>query len=216
MATTDILQNVVPATVTSGGTTAPAAGTVQSWSVSASGWPTVTTAAAELRIVDQVALPLTSGYEIILVTNISGSTWTVIRGADNTTPTTHIASFTVLPVVTAAGLDGRYSPAATAQDARRRGGSVQTVLAEGVTHWSPITAISISGDNLTVSSVLNPPVGSYVTLANTGMTNVNGTWQVTVVTSTTFGVTTTSTPSGSLGAGGHGQLPRPDHRRGHR
>ena len=37
--------------------------------------------------------------EIIVVTNVSGTTWTVTRGADSTTPVTHTAGFTIYQVV---------------------------------------------------------------------------------------------------------------------
>jgi hypothetical protein len=40
--------------------------------------------------------------EIIAVTNVSGTTWTVTRGAESTTPVAHGANFTVQNVVTAA------------------------------------------------------------------------------------------------------------------
>ena len=39
--------------------------------------------------------------EIIAVTNVSGTTWTVTRGAESTTPVTHSAGFTIQQVVTA-------------------------------------------------------------------------------------------------------------------
>jgi hypothetical protein len=42
--------------------------------------------------------------EIVTVTNMSGLTWTVTRGAEGTTPVAHASGFTVKQVVTAAGL----------------------------------------------------------------------------------------------------------------
>jgi len=39
--------------------------------------------------------------EVIAVTNISGLTWTVTRGSENTTPVTHLPNFVVYQVVTA-------------------------------------------------------------------------------------------------------------------
>jgi hypothetical protein len=42
--------------------------------------------------------------ELILVTNVSGTTWTVTRGAESTTPVAHTAGFTVTQVVTAGAL----------------------------------------------------------------------------------------------------------------
>jgi hypothetical protein len=93
-----------PATVSSGGTTAVTAGTSQTWTMAGgyASYPAASNAASpptQFHIYD-VANP----SEIMLVTNVSGSTWTVTRGVDNTTPTTHVAGFTIAQVVSAAVL----------------------------------------------------------------------------------------------------------------
>jgi hypothetical protein len=54
-----------------------------------------------------------SESEKMLVTNISGSTATVTRGADGTTPVTHSAGFTIRTVVTRASLEALQNVAPT-------------------------------------------------------------------------------------------------------
>jgi hypothetical protein len=89
-------QAVSPA-FTAGGTTAPAQGTTESWTAA-----TTTTLFAAVTGTSQchVIDPLQPS-EIILVTNISGTTWSVTRGAEGTTPVAHAANFTVQQAVTA-------------------------------------------------------------------------------------------------------------------
>lgn len=94
----DLFTNQATTTVSSGGTTAPAAGTTESWTVaSSSTFPAASNTAVpttQFYVVD-VAAPT----EIILVTNVSGTTWSVTRGSDSTTPVTHTAGFTIKNVV---------------------------------------------------------------------------------------------------------------------
>ncbi|KPI09938.1 hypothetical protein OV450_3429 [Actinobacteria bacterium OV450] len=84
--------------------TAVAAGTEETWTVgSSAGFPIASDAATpptQFRIVD-----VADTSEVILVTNVSGSTWTVIRGAEDTTPVTHTGGFTVTHIVTAGWLN---------------------------------------------------------------------------------------------------------------
>jgi hypothetical protein len=88
-------------TVSSGGTDAPAAGTEQTWTVSSSGaFPATLNQSRYFKVVD----PAANG-EVILVKSVSGTTWTVVRGADSTTPVIHQASFTVTNVVSRATMD---------------------------------------------------------------------------------------------------------------
>jgi len=98
----EVFGNVPTTTVSSGGTDAPASGTQQTWTVASSaGFPAVSSSATpptQLHIAD-VAL----NSEIISVINISGTTWTVIRGAESTTPVSHGAGFTIYQVVSAGG-----------------------------------------------------------------------------------------------------------------
>lgn len=85
--------------VTSGGTDAPVSGTVENWTVaSSSAFPSASTGLTQFHVCD-TATGKTS--EIILVTNVSGTTWTVTRGAESTTPIVHSAGFTIQQAVTA-------------------------------------------------------------------------------------------------------------------
>lgn len=80
--------------------TAVASGTVQTWTVASStGFPAASATANQFRIMDPAA-----GTEIILVTAVSGTTWTVTRGAESTTPVAHTAGFTVYAILTAGAL----------------------------------------------------------------------------------------------------------------
>lgn len=95
----DIFTNAATTTVALS-KTAPSALTQESWAVASStGFPAASSSATKptlFRIVDPAA-----STEVIAVTNVSGTTWTVIRGYEGTTPVTHATGFTVLNVVTA-------------------------------------------------------------------------------------------------------------------
>lgn len=82
----------------SSGTTAPVTGTVETWTVASStSFPAAsTTLGTQFHIADP-AQPT----EVILVTNVSGTTWTVTRGAESTTPVAHATGATFRQVVTA-------------------------------------------------------------------------------------------------------------------
>jgi hypothetical protein len=96
----EVFANNPITTVSSGGTTAPAGGTQETWTVASSAsFPVVETGATQFHVADP-ALP----SEIITVINISGVTWTVSRGAEGTAPAAHAAGFSVVQVVTAATL----------------------------------------------------------------------------------------------------------------
>jgi hypothetical protein len=84
-------------TVSSGGTTAPASGTSESWTVASSSmFPALPATGSQFHVADP-AMPA----EQMAVTVVSGTTWTVTRGADSTTPVAHTAGFTVRQVVSA-------------------------------------------------------------------------------------------------------------------
>src|SRR5215472_13578350 len=88
------------AAVTAGGNTTPAAGTSESWTLAGSTLPAASNAATPptgFYIADP-AVP----SEVMLVTNISGATATVTRGADGTTPAAHTPTFTINQVAAGA------------------------------------------------------------------------------------------------------------------
>jgi hypothetical protein len=99
----EVYANLPQTTVSTGGTTAPAAGTVETWTVaSSSSFPPASgssTPTAHCHVSDPAA-----ASELIDVTDITGTTWTVTRGAEGTTPVAHTAGFTVKQAVTAGAL----------------------------------------------------------------------------------------------------------------
>ena len=100
MATELFYANQARTTVTSGGTGSPPpeSGSPEVWTVASSAlFGAAATGVSQFHVAD--ADPAYSG-EIIAVTNVSGTTWTVTRGAENTLPVTHAAGFTVYQVVT--------------------------------------------------------------------------------------------------------------------
>jgi hypothetical protein len=104
MAAVETFANQPAATVTSGGTTAPSSGTPETWTVSVTAaFPAAATGATQFHVADTAA---GKTGEIIAVTNVSGSTWTVTRGAESSTTVAHTAGFTVVQVVSAGALGG--------------------------------------------------------------------------------------------------------------
>src|ERR1700677_335210 len=100
----EVWANLASATVTSGGTTAPSAGTVQTWTLSGSTFPAISSTASPPTIA--YASDPAAPSEVFEITNISGTTATVTRGADGTTPVTHAAGFTIDQVYAGATLRG--------------------------------------------------------------------------------------------------------------
>lgn len=95
MPATVVFANYPQTTVSSGGVTGPVSGTQEVWTVvSPSSFPAASTGTSQFHIAD-VALPT----ELIAVTNTSGASWTVTRGAEGTTPVAHSAGFTIRHVV---------------------------------------------------------------------------------------------------------------------
>ena len=96
MATELFTENRATTTVSSGGTDAPSSGTQETWTVASSSmFGAAATAVSQFHVADPAA-----PSEIIAVTNVSGTTWTVTRGAESTTPVAHSAGFTIDQVVT--------------------------------------------------------------------------------------------------------------------
>ena len=102
--TAELFSNLGTTTVSSGGTTAPSGGTVENWTVAAS----TSFPAASATAVPPTAFhvsDIAADTEIIKVTNVSGTTWTVTRGDEGTTPVTHTTGFTIKQVVTSGWLN---------------------------------------------------------------------------------------------------------------
>jgi|SRR5882757_6013249 len=99
---TETFAHAPQTTVPTGGTTAPSSGTSEGWTVTSSAaFPAASTGVSQFRVVDPAA-----NTEVMLVTNVSGTSWTVTRGADSTTPVVHATGFTVANVVSAATMTG--------------------------------------------------------------------------------------------------------------
>lgn len=112
--------------VSSGGTTAPSPGTSQTWTVtSATGFPAAVTGSLQFHVTDTAPA---ADSEIILVTNTSGTTWTVTRGAESTAPVAHSAGFTITQVITAGWLTG---------------------VTTGITAWANVMAYGATGNGTT-------------------------------------------------------------------
>jgi hypothetical protein len=103
LAAIEVFADIPQTQVTAGGTTAPAPGTSESWTVASSGSFPVASSGAAQPTQFHISDPAQAS-EIVTVTNISGLTWTVTRGAEGTTPVAHTAGFTVKQVVTSGGL----------------------------------------------------------------------------------------------------------------
>ena len=108
LAPMEIFTNNPSTTTTSTyGTTSPAGGTVETWTVTSSAsFPAAKLNSTQFHVADP-ALP----SEIITVANVSGATWTVVRGAEGTTPVAHATGATFVQVVTAGALQGaQFNP----------------------------------------------------------------------------------------------------------
>lgn len=109
MTTVDLFANLAQTAVTSGGTTAPASGTTESWVPAApAAFPTANPTAnppTVFRVTDPAA-----PSERITVTDSRTGTWTVTRGDEGTATVAHAAGFTIEAVVTAAAL-GKFAQA---------------------------------------------------------------------------------------------------------
>jgi hypothetical protein len=99
----ELFTNQASTTVASGGTSAPASGTQETWTVASSAsFPAAATGTSAFHVADPATTA--TAAEIVAVTNVSGTTWTVTRGAESSTPVAHTAGFTVQQVITAASL----------------------------------------------------------------------------------------------------------------
>jgi hypothetical protein len=100
----EVFANDATATVTAGGSTTPSAGTVESWTLSSSTMPAASASSvppAFCYVADQAT---GAEPEKILITDITGSTATVTRGADGTTPIAHTIPFVIQQVLSRATL----------------------------------------------------------------------------------------------------------------
>ena len=102
--------NNATATVTVGGTTAPAGGTPESWTVNVTSAFPVAAAGAQPPTQVTVCDPALPAEKFLVTTAPGGvgssQSWTVTRGAEGTTPVSHTAGFTIVDITTAGFLTG--------------------------------------------------------------------------------------------------------------
>lgn len=138
MPSLELIELVEAATVTTGGSSAPASGTIETWDFSGA-LPAIG-ANRQFRIMDEADRGNVSGYETMLATANASGVLTVTRGADGTTPKSHSSGFKIIPVVTPAALDNRYL------DAENGGFTLGTVdFYDALTDANPVLSISPSG-----------------------------------------------------------------------
>lgn len=156
----DLFSNQGSTTVSSGGTTAPSQGTTESWTVaSSSTFPAASNAASPVTqfYITDPALPA----ETILVTNVSGTTWSVTRGADGTTPVAHTAGFTVRNVVTAAWLTQAQDASKTRRFDVIEFGADNTGVADSAAAFQACAAAVQAYISATKRATMLIPQGSY-------------------------------------------------------
>ena len=144
-------------TVSAGGTDAPSAGTVETLIVaSAAMFGTAVAGVSQFHFAD--AAP-GRGSEICAATATSGTTWTVTRGADGTTPVTHEAGFQIVQVFTAGWLASLVQTTGAAPSA----GAAPISDASGNARWSGIfgtrpewfgTISGTSGDEVAINAAI--------------------------------------------------------------
>jgi hypothetical protein len=99
----ELFTNEATTTVSSGGTTAPSAGTVETWAVASSASFPAISSGQQFHVADPASA--TTAAEIVAVTAVSGTSWTVTRGAESTVPVAHSTGFTVQQLISAASLN---------------------------------------------------------------------------------------------------------------
>src|SRR5215472_9159812 len=154
-----VFANQPQTTVTSGGTTAPTAGTVETWTVNSSAsFPAVEIGAQQFHVADPAA-----NSELITVQNISGAVWTVQRGAESTTPVSHVAGFTVTQVVSAGDLQNlQYPP--WQFPVQRYGAQGDGKIGTGGTGTSGTATFTDAGASFVNAAAPAGDVGKYIVI----------------------------------------------------
>jgi hypothetical protein len=144
----ELFTNEASTTVSSGGTIAPASGTTETWTVASSATFPAASNAASPPTQFHVADPAQPG-EIIAVTNVSGTTWTVTRGAESSATVAHSAGFAVQQVVSAAAYSGFLQAANNLTDVGTRQTALNN-LAGAVTSGRVLRG---DGTNVTLAAI---------------------------------------------------------------
>jgi len=142
-------------TTSSSGTTAPAALTTETWTVTSSAtFPVAATGVSQFHIADP-ALPA----EIIAVTNVSGTTWSVTRG---TTPIAHATGATFYQVVSAGDLTSlapKDTPALTGTPTAPTATALTSSAQLATTAYAD-SAVGVENSRATTVEVLKAPLAS--------------------------------------------------------
>jgi hypothetical protein len=152
----EVFSNDAQTVVSSGGTSAPAGGTPETWTVASPGaFPVVASAAARPTTfhVADTALPA----EIIAVTDTSGVTWTVTRGAEGSTPIAHSPGFIVKQAITAGVLANLPDAAAVFNVKTEFLAAGDGVTVDSAAFNNAVTALNAAG-----GGTLLVPSGTYV------------------------------------------------------
>lgn len=160
----DIFTNAT-GVVSSGGTTAPAAGSTESWTVATVNgtFPAAQNTAAaptQFRVTDP-ALP----SEVILITNVSGTTFSVTRGAEGTTPVAHASGFTINTQITAGWLNTNGSSFGSHQEVVPAGCLAETMGRSEITSISVVFGSTGTTGPVNLYSIYIP-IGTKVSAIN--------------------------------------------------
>jgi hypothetical protein len=174
----DITSNLGSATVTVGGTDAPAAGTIETFTVSgAINIPAASTGASQFRVVDAAIAGNPALAEIMVVSNVSGATWAVIRGAEaigvnGTTPVAHAANWTAVVVQTAKSIQNLAAGVAHIVGAL----ATYTLppISPGVNEYNEIVSHSAPGSPPSTAFTLPTPLGPNDELSLTVQQDTTG------------------------------------------
>jgi hypothetical protein len=165
--------------VLAGGTTAVASGVVDYWTVASSASFPAASSAASPPTYFQIADPQNPS-EIAWVINVSGTLWTVIRGAEGTVPVAHASGFSVQQVVSAGGYGAFLQTAqlgnfVTTSSAQVISGA-KTFTAQMVIDSSASNALIASTDGTATSdgAVVFSPVSGFFGIYNTNTSNYYG------------------------------------------
>jgi parallel beta-helix repeat protein len=152
----EVYSNDAQTVVSSGGTGAAVGGSSETWIVVTPGAFPIASSAVARPTIFHVVDP-TFPAEVIAVTNTSGATWTVIRGAEGSTPVAHPPGFIVKQVLTGGVLASlRDAPAVF---------NVKTeflAVGDGVTVDSTPFNNAVTALNAAGGGTLLVPAGTYV------------------------------------------------------
>jgi hypothetical protein len=167
----DIFASNGPTTTVASAHGVVTAGTSETWTVASStGFPAAVTGVSQFRIADRAA-----PAEIMIVTNVSGTTWTVTRGTESTTPVAHTAGFTVYQALTAGVLSGLTPVAVNVKNSGDTTGSAdKSVIAAAITAAGTAGGglVQLGAGSFYLNAGLTIPAGVTVAGLGAGLTTV--------------------------------------------